>query len=101
MAGQQKAASSTDDTPNRDFLLAEYRALVDIDAARNERLDRYLTLFLTLAASPWVLYTLILRDNKNVTLGAVPLPLALVFIVVGLLGFLVTMMSIQVRFNAR
>jgi hypothetical protein len=85
--------------PSNEFLLAEYRALVDIDNARSRRLDGYLTLFLTLAGSPWALYALILHEAPHAaSLNALPLPLAAVFILVGFLGFLVMMMFVQVRF---
>jgi hypothetical protein len=99
MADRDKAVSSTDDTTQKDFLLTEYQALAQIDGARNERLDRYLTLFLTLAASPWALYVLIVKNSSTATFTDLPLPLALVFVLVGLLGSLVTMMFIQVRFT--
>lgn len=82
-----------------DFLLAEYRALIDIDTSRNDRLDRFLTLFLTLAASPWALYALMSRDDKSAAaFSTLPLPLAVVFFLTGMLGFLVMMMFVQVRF---
>jgi hypothetical protein len=95
----QKIAHPSDKTP-RDFLLAEYQALIQLDGARNERLDRYLTLFLTLAGAPWALYILILKPPANtVDFAALPLPVACVFLGTGLLGALVTMMFVQVRFN--
>jgi hypothetical protein len=53
-----------------------------------------------LAASPWALYTLVLRDKAPPPdFVSVPLPVAFVFVLVGLLGFLVVMMFIQVRFT--
>jgi hypothetical protein len=66
----------------------------------NDRLDRYLTLFLTLAGAPWALYLLILKDRNGAAgFSVLPLPVACVFLGTGLLGALMTMMFIQVRFN--
>jgi len=100
MAGRdQKIEHPSDKTP-RDFLLAEYQALVQLDGARNDRLDRYLTLFLTLAGAPWALYILILKPPAStVDFAAVPLPVACVFLGTGLLGGLLTMMFVQVGFT--
>jgi hypothetical protein len=85
---------------HEDFLLAEYRGLIDIDSSRNERLDRFLTTFVTLAAAPWALYALVLKDDHDpVNFGAVPLPVASVFLTIGFVGFLVSMMFVQVRFT--
>jgi hypothetical protein len=98
MAEQDQTVGGTRDTAGKDFLLAEYKGLIDIDISRNDRLDRYLTLFLSLAAAPWALFTFLARDGK-VSLYTLPLPVAVVFLGTGLLGFLVTMMFIQVRFN--
>jgi len=84
---------------SQDFLLAEYQGLIEIDKSRNDRLDRFLTLFLTLAASPWALYALISHEGKDaVPLVPLPLPLAIVFLLTGSLGFLIVMMFVQIRF---
>jgi hypothetical protein len=100
MAEQDKSIADPGDKTPRDFLLAEYQALVQLDGARNDRLDRYLTLFLTLAGAPWALYILLLKDRASTAdFAALPLPVACVFLGTGLLGALVTMMFVQVRFN--
>lgn len=100
MAEQDKSIAHPGDKTPRDFLLAEYQALVQLDGARNDRLDRYLTLFLTLAGAPWALYILLLKDRASTAdFAALPLPVACVFLGTGLLGALVTMMFVQVRFN--
>jgi hypothetical protein len=100
MAERDQEIEHPRDKTSRDFLLAEYQALVQLDGARNERLDRYLTLFLTLAGAPWALYILILKPPAStVDFAALPLPVACVFLGTGLLGALVTMMFVQVRFN--
>jgi hypothetical protein len=85
---------------DEEFLLAEYQGLIEIDSSRNERLDRFLTTFITLAAAPWALYALVLKDNGNPgNFGVVPLPVASVFLTIGFIGFLVAMMFVQVRFT--
>lgn len=100
MADKDKPIGHAGDKTPRDFLLAEYQALVQLDGARNERLDRYLTLFLTLAGAPWALYILILKDKTGPAAFAdLPWPVACVFLGTGLLGTLVTMMFVQVRFT--
>jgi hypothetical protein len=82
------------------FLSAEYAALIELDKARNERLDRFLTIYMTLAASPWALYALLLKDHSDApSFLAMPGPVAVAFILIGLLGALVAMMYIQVWFN--
>jgi hypothetical protein len=86
--------------PEEKFLSAEYAALIELDKARNERLDRFLTIYMTLAASPWALYALLLKDHSNVpSFLAMPGPVAIAFILIGILGALVAMMYIQVWFN--
>jgi hypothetical protein len=88
------------DTPEEKFLGAEYAALIELDKARNERLDRFLTIYMTLAASPWALYALLLKDHSDVpSFLAMPSPVAIAFILIGILGALVAMMYIQVWFN--
>src|SRR5918999_4593593 len=83
---------------SQEFLVEEYKNLLAIDAARNERLDRFLTLFLSLAGAPWALYALVIKDKGSFALNEMPQPIAIVFLLVGLLGFLVVMMYIQTRF---
>jgi len=98
--------SDTDENPGsantreEKFLGAEYAALIDLDKARNERLDRFLTIYMTLAASPWALYALFLKDHSETSsLLAMPGPVAIAFILIGVLGALVAMMYVQVWFN--
>jgi len=79
------------------FLLAEYQNLFEIDKARNERLDRLLTMFLTLAAAPWAVYAIVIKDHEGLVLDRMPTAVAAVFLLVALLGFLVVMMFIQIR----
>ena len=82
------------------FLFAEYQALITIDGSRNDRLDRFLTIFMTLAAAPWALYALAVRDHSAMpSLGAIPLPVSAALVLIGLLGCLVVMMFIQMRFT--
>jgi hypothetical protein len=100
MTASSEAAGGHESTGAEGFLLAEYQGLIDIDRSRNERLDRFLTLFLTLAASPWAVYTLVLKEGASPqAFDSIPLVVAWVFLLTGLLGFLVTMMFIQVRFS--
>ncbi len=87
-------------TREEKFLSAEYAALIDLDRARNDRLDRFLTIYMTLAASPWALYALLLKEHSDPpSLLAMPGPVAMAFILIGILGALVAMMYIQVWFN--
>jgi len=99
MSGPDENPGSPD-TPEEKFLSAEYAALIELDKARNERLDRFLTIYMTLAASPWALYALILKDHSDApSFLAMPSPVAIAFILIGILGALVAMMYIQVWFN--
>jgi hypothetical protein len=91
---------SSSGTPEEKFFSAEYAALIELDKARNERLDRFLTIYMTLAASPWALYALLMKDHSDVlSFLAMPGPVAMAFILIGVLGALVAMMYIQVWFN--
>jgi len=80
------------------FLLEEYNGLLELDKARNERFDRLVTMFLSLAGAPWVLYALVIKEKGNFTLAGMPRLIAVVFLIVGLLGFLVVIMCIQTKF---
>ena len=81
------------------FLIEEYKGLLELDKARNERFDRLLTMFLSLAGAPWALYVLVIKDNKGTfALAQMPQLIAWVFLLVGLLGFLVVIMCIQTKF---
>jgi hypothetical protein len=88
------------DSREEKFLFAEYQALIDLDRSRNDRLDRFLTIFMTLAAAPWALYALVLKDHPAApSFSAIPHPVAAAFFLIGLLGALVAMMFIQMRFT--
>lgn len=55
---------------------------------------------MTLAASPWALYALLHKDNSgSPSFLLMPSPVAIVFLLIGVLGALVAMMYIQVWFN--
>jgi uncharacterized membrane protein YuzA (DUF378 family) len=94
------SANSANDTAQEKFLFAEYQALISLDSSRNDRLDRFLTIFMTLAAAPWALYALVLKDHAGVpSISAIPFPVAAAFLLIGVLGALVSMMFIQMRFT--
>ena len=100
MSHSGEAAHSSDGTSEEKFLFAEYQALITIDGSRNERLDRFLTIFMTLAAAPWALYALAVKDHSAMpSLAATPLPVSAALVLIGLLGALVVMMFIQMRFT--
>jgi hypothetical protein len=100
MPNPGESHNSSDDTNEEKFLFAEYQALIDLDSSRNERLDRFLTIFMTLAAAPWALYALVLKDHSgSPSFSAVPSPVAAAFVLIGILGALVAMMFIQMRFT--
>jgi hypothetical protein len=80
------------------FLIEEYKGLLELDKARNERFDRLVTLFLSLAGAPWVLYALVIKEKGSFTLAAMPRLIAVVFLIVGMLGFLVVIMCVQTKF---
>src|SRR5690349_11036264 len=80
------------------FLLEEYNRMVDLGEARNERFDKLVTMFLTLAGAPWVLYALVIKDKGAFDLTQMPPLIAATFFIVGLLGFLVVIMCIQTKF---
>src|SRR5579863_7445244 len=65
MPGPDENSKSLDGTREEKFIAAEYQALIDIDRSRNERLDRFLTIFMTLAAAPWALYALTLKESSG------------------------------------
>lgn len=96
MAGHDTVKGSN---PGSDtFLIEEYKALLELDKARNERFDRLVTLFLSLAGAPWVLYALVIKEKGSFTLVGMPRLIAVVFLIVGMLGFLVVIMCIQTKF---
>lgn len=80
------------------FLIEEYKGLLELDKARNERFDRLVTLFLSLAGAPWALYVLVIKDKGTFALTEMPQLIAWIFLLVGLLGFLVVTMCIQTKF---
>ncbi|MGA7220820.1 MAG: hypothetical protein WBX38_21070 [Candidatus Sulfotelmatobacter sp.] len=99
MSGSENG-KSLEGTKEEKFLAAEYQALITLDAARNTKLDGFLTLYMTLAAAPWALYALTFKDHAGVpTISTIPSLVALSFILTGILGALVAMMYIQVWFN--
>jgi hypothetical protein len=81
------------------FLIEEYKGLLELDKVRNERFDRLVTMFLSLAAAPWVLYALVIKDKGSFALSEMPPVIALVLLLVGLLGFLVVTMCVQTKFT--
>lgn len=81
-----------------EFLIEEYKNLFAVEAARNERLDRFLTLFLSLVAAPWALYAIVIKDRGTFSLSEMPRLIACVFLLVSVLGFLLVIMYIQTRF---
>lgn len=89
---------TTSDPDTSDFLIEEFKNLFALDTARNERLDRLLTLFLSMAGAPWALYALTIKEGGSIDLMGMPKLIAILFLVVGLLGFLVVAMYIQTRF---
>lgn len=100
MSDPNESRHSSDSTRAEKFLFAEYQALIDLDRSRNDRLDRFLTIFMTLAAAPWALYALVLKDHPAIpSFSAIPSPVAAAFFLIGLLGALVAMMFIQMRFT--
>jgi len=100
MSGPDESGKSVEGTREDKFLAAEYQALIALDAARNQKLDGFLTLFMTLAAAPWALYALTFKDHSGVpTISTIPSLVALAFVLTGILGALVAMMYIQVWFN--
>lgn len=55
---------------------------------------------MTLAAAPWALYALVLKDHTSeASITAIPFPVAAGFLLIGVLGLLVCMMFIQMRFT--
>lgn len=81
------------------FLLAEYDTLTKIEISRNERLDRFITLFLTVAGAPFAVYSLTVGKDGRADLLSMPNLIACLFLLASVLGFLVVMIIIQVRFN--
>jgi hypothetical protein len=92
-------AHPTDGTREEKYLAAEYQALIDLDTSRNDRLDRFLTMFVTMAAAPWALYALILKEHGMPSFMQMSFVVAAAFVVTGVLGALVAMMYIQVWFT--
>src|SRR4051794_37116842 len=90
----QRAVHSNAD----DFLIEEFKNLFQLDTARNERLDRLLTLFLSMAGAPWAFYALTIKEGGSIELSGMPYLIGLLFLIVGFLGFLVVAMYIQTRF---
>jgi len=87
-----------DPDPGHQFLLAEFESLSQTTIARNEKLDRYVTIFVTLAGAPAGAYALL---AKPAPAGFHPLspPVGAVALLVGFLGLLLALIVAQVRFN--
>ena len=99
-AGNSGADGAPEETREEKYLIEEFKALIDLDGARNERLDRFLTIFMSLAAAPWALYALSAKDHpENISLLALPPLLSAVFFLTGMLGAVISMMYVQVRFT--
>jgi hypothetical protein len=81
------------------FLLEEYKALTQIEISRNDRLDRFMTLFMTIAAAPFAVYSLTVGKDGRADLLSMPNTIACLFLLASVLGFLVVMMYIQIRLN--
>src|ERR1043165_6564385 len=82
-----------------EFLIEEYKRLLELNKAREERFDRLLTLFLSLAGAPWVLYGFIVKNSSDFSLSAMPRLVAAVFFGAGAIGLFVAMMAIHTRFT--
>ena len=64
MSDPDEGANTSSRPSEEKFLFAEYQALITIDGSRNDRLDRFLTMFMTLAAAPWALYAWSLKTMR-------------------------------------
>lgn len=95
---KKEVASGESEAPNR-FLLAEYESLTKIEISRNERLDRFITLFMTVAGTPFAVYSLTLGKDGRADLLSMPDLIASFFLLASILGALVVMIIAQIRFN--
>ncbi|HEY6332218.1 MAG TPA: hypothetical protein VI756_23015 [Blastocatellia bacterium] len=89
------------DKPNEPdaFLLAEYNTLSQIEISRNDRLDRFITLFMTIAGAPFAVYSFVLGKEGQANLLSMPGPVACLFLLASVLGFLIVMIIVQIRLN--
>jgi len=100
VSGPDESGKSVDGAREEKFLSAEYQALIELDGSRNERLDRFLTIFITLAAAPWALWALTLKEHSGIpSFSTAPSFVAAAFVLIGVLGALVVTMYIQVWFT--
>lgn len=81
------------------YLLAEYESLTKIEISRNERLDRFITLFMTVAGAPFAVYSLTIGKDGRADLLSMPNLIAALFLLASILGALVVMIIAQIRFN--
>jgi hypothetical protein len=81
------------------FLLAEYENLNRIEISRNDRLDRFITLFLTIAGAPFAVYSLTIGKDVRADLLSMPNLISCIFLLASVLGFLVVMIIVQIRLN--
>lgn len=89
------------ESSTHEFLLAEYESLTEFVNARDERIDRFLTIYLALAGAPFVLYATLLRNAVlPVDLSRVPAIVAASLIFVSLAGYAVLKIIVQLRFSA-
>lgn len=84
-----------------EFLLGEYTSLTTLVNARDERIDRFLAIYLALAGAPFLLYVAILKDRRLLfDLSQIPVIVTLALIFVSLAGYAVLKIVVQLRFSA-
>jgi hypothetical protein len=81
------------------FLLAEYDNLNRIEISRNDRFDRFITLFLTIIGAPFAVYSLTIAKDTRLDLLSMPKLIACLFLLAGVLGCLVVTIIVQIRLN--
>lgn len=80
------------------FRLAEYNSLTELVNARDERVDRFITVYLTLQGAPFALYAVLI---KQVALPSDPVPplVAWALLFCGAFGIYLVQVIVQLRFS--
>jgi hypothetical protein len=90
---------ATDPQELHSFRLAEYSTLADLVTSRDERVDRFITVYLTLAGAPFALFAVILKQGANGATTYPPALIAWLWLFCGLFGIYLVQVIVQLRFS--
>jgi hypothetical protein len=93
-------AVTTDEDRFHEFRLTEYETLANLVKSRDERVDRFVTVYLTLAGAPFALYAVLLKEISIAAASQPPVIIAWLWLFCGLFGIYLVQVIVQLRFSA-